>query len=224
MTTRNARCTGTNNETFQKFDYGSAVREIWDGSHPSWSYFKSLPLSENSALLEAIEESERIKGISEVAYDLSDLFLLGYPALGVFIPVSLFSYVRPYKQVLWAFATDVLNVVPLLTKGFELIDYQGDESYGYASWLFSTIKEGTRSTPDKDFAAETWVSFCKLNRRIKKRGIIMVCVGFVFIGLGLALEICSSIMLKKKRKESKDNSDSIGLLEFWFQCLREKDI
>lgn len=108
------------------FTIATATLATWGGK-PTWSHFDPSAFWLNPALELASHRGEHQKDLvedSETASNLAILMLLTALAL---VPHRLFQDVSLLLTLLYTVATDIISVLPVATKGFELILYASNE-------------------------------------------------------------------------------------------------
>ncbi len=197
---KTAECAGENNGTFVKFDTGTAVIGTWGGSSMSSSHFRHMDSLDNPAFQEAVRNSDNEKETSEDADNLSTFITIALPGLAALVPITLFQNMDLLTKIFIIIGTDIVSVLPILTKGTELILNGSAKRYGHSSWLFAETRTEPKIPSSNVVAIETWVTECQLDERIKKRGIVFLIFGIFLIASGIALEIFFHCRLKAIKK------------------------
>ncbi len=155
---------------------------------------------DNPALKEAVRNSDNEKETSKDADNLSTFISIALPGLSALVPITLFKNVDLLTKIFYVIGTDILSVLPILTKGTELVVNGSAKKYGHSSWLFSEARAKPKIASSNVVAIETWVAECQLDERIKRRGVTFLAFGVFLIVGGIALEVFFYYKLKSIKK------------------------
>lgn len=179
---------------------GTALLDTFQG-RPSTSHFYFLSLENNPAIIAALQKGQHQKELVEDFNTRSNDALVFLPALLALVPIGLFQDISLSFMVLYIVATDIISVLPLLIKGWELIDYGSDSNYATVSHFYG-------GSTEYDLAvAETWCAKCFMKPGIKRKGIWLVCAAVAFIVLGIVFELVTRFFLDIYKKELVSSID-----------------
>lgn len=175
---------------------GTARVATWEG-RTTWKHFGSGELWKNPAVEEALLCAEHGKDIVEDSETISNLAILILPATLAFFPIGAFQDVSTRALLGFALVSDVLNIVPLIIKGFEMI-HHGSKSH---TAMVSFLHGGSNAT---DLAlAETWAARCTLKPKVKIMGRTIVAGGFMFLIVGIIADYFSRNIYRDEEAKRK---------------------
>ena len=175
---------------------GTAVIEYWGGKE-SWVYYFNKELNEHLALKSVIDSSTVAKELVQDSGAASNIAILMLPALLSLVPLGLFQDFGLVAGILYAIATDVISVLPILIKGFELLITGNSTFYSMISKIYGVFEE------DELGWAQTWTAKCTIQPHIRIKGIVFVTIGFSSMFIGIFLELLTIHLTRKARNEYK---------------------
>lgn len=174
------------------------------------SSFVSIYPEHNPAIQESMDKaSHNIQQVID-ALSPSVLSLLFLPVTLTLIPISLISQVDSGMMLVYMLMSDVLTVVPLATKGFELIHISLMRHRTIATRVTTSLtgKKGAGA------AAELWTAECQAEDHVLPCGIAFVLIALVFMVGGVVLELWAKSFVARRIKERKYAIDWIRIGDF----------
>lgn len=161
------------------------------------SSFTSIYPEQNPALQASMTKAEHNVQQATDALTLSNLSILFLPVLLNLIPISLLSEVKTRLLLMYMVMTDILTVVPLATKGVELI------VIGMNDHLSTVTRVTTSLTGEQGAggAAEFWVAECSAKDNVKSIGVMFVCLALFFMVVGVTAEIMARRFMARRKYE-----------------------
>ncbi len=178
------------NTTWRK---SSTVIITWGGVPTSSLFTPLFNAANNPAVVAAIAKGEHTRQQVEDATTPAGLAILIAPLFFTAIPVAFIAEIETVGILVYTIATDVLTVLPLLIKGIELISYGAIKKEAVRTWVYGGL------TSSEAAALETWYCSCEANDRVVILGRVFIVMAFVFMAVGVGLEIIAAKHMKKNK-------------------------
>lgn len=200
--------------------------EVWAGK-PGTHIFITERTQDNRGIIGALEKSAlrtELVAESRLASSIAILFL---PSTLALFPVSLFQEVSLSTSFVYSLATDILSIVPVVSKGIELIFFGLSKQWA----IYSRFYGG--ADPDSSAFVIHWISYCSMKRLVLIQGVLYVILGLGLMIIGISLELIASKKLESlKNNWYKENFedptakliDNAGLLWHWKYNSDKKSI
>lgn len=177
---------------------------IWGGA-PATSIFKDIfNAANNPAVTAAIAIGNEVREQVQDATTPSNIAILIVPLALAAIPLAIFSEVTKFSLLCYTIMTDIVSVMPLAIKGYELIQFGAKEYKATRVWVY-----GARDTMDLT-AAESWYAECDASLWVTTVGRVYLSIAILAMILGIMLEIVAKRILTKRRLLRREK-----LLEEW---------
>lgn len=161
------------------------------------SSFGRILLEDNPAILASLDRSDLYIQQAEDALAPSNIAILVLPIFLNLVPIALLTEVSTFIMLMYTVLSDVLTVVPLAIKGFELI--------AIASRPHTTsvvrISSAVTLPRSEAAAAELWSAECRAFDNIRPAGIIFVTLAFVFMVFGIVSEFVAKSYVRRRREK-----------------------
>lgn len=156
--------------------------------------FQDIYPEEIPSLVSAMEKSDLWIQQAQDAITLSSLSILILPVFLNLIPIAILAPVQTSVLILYTIMSDVVTVIPLGIKGWELINI------GKLRNIASTIRiTGFRNgTISERAAMQMWVTECKTNNNVHTLGIVFLSVAIVSLIVGVSLEFVAKAYMTKR--------------------------
>lgn len=161
------------------------------GSAPAAAWH-STRLEHTPAMARALRRNAAALGQARDATTYSNIAIIFLPLGMAFVPVAFFAHAGRLRALVYILATDVLSVVPVLVKGFELLMTGTRRNREAASLVL-----GERELQ----VVETWVAVCTGRERLRRLGTAFVAVGVAVLVFGFVLEFAAQKFVRKRTRE-----------------------
>lgn len=166
---------------------------ITTDSNKNWYAAKAFEEEESPSTANALEFGKVEKMRVEESNSFSILALILMPAVLSIFPLAVFQEASLPAALVYAICTDVLSILPLATKGVELLIYGSRKHYSHVTDI-----SGVSHTPTMSYLA-TWVTECRMKPYVLRRGVAYVTGAGVIMIFGIVLEVLSRYMVSRKK-------------------------
>lgn len=147
------------------------------------------------SLISAMEESDLWIQQAQDALTPSSLAILILPVFLNLIPIALLAQVKTYVMLIYTVMSDVVTVIPMGIKGWELINISDDRHIA-STLRVTSFSNGT--IPDVA-AMQIWVAECKVSDNVRTVGIAFLTVAVVSLVVGVTLEFVAKVYMTRRR-------------------------
>lgn len=180
----------------------TTMMESWRRS-ANPSEFGIIPVDENVATIEALDQMDVPTQQVEDATTPSNIAILALPILLNLVPIALFAEVSTHVMLAYTLLSDVLTVFPMGIKGVELLLIHRTR---YRS-VVVRITSPSPLTPLNELgertsepaAAEIWAAECRISNNVRRIGWAFLVTSITFLFVGVFLE-CWAVWYAKRTK------------------------
>ncbi len=173
----------------------TTVLATWGGS-VKLSYFINIPTQKGPAMRYVGEATSHLQDSVYDSITPSNIAILVFPALLALVPISTFELPsledKLNKVVFYSAVTDVVTALPLFIKGAELLVLGTKKYTKCTAWAVGVEGDGLAVT-------EMWCAECMHHSFFRNTGAVIIVVAFVFLILGVVLEIFAFLWIRRKR-------------------------
>jgi len=184
------------------FENVTAIFERWAG-YVSWDHHASDKLEEHYALRNTLAESSVSKELLQDSRAPSNIAIIILPVLLTVFPIGLAQDVGGRTLAIYAIGTDIISVLPVLIKGFEMLIEGNKKYYSVVSRIYGSTNSSETGIV-QIFPAE-----CSVNSSIRIYGIVFICIGFLAMIIGIALEIITMKQVRKNQNEWREERENL---------------
>lgn len=161
----------------------------------SLSMFKSMFFANAPSLLSAKDNSDLWIQQAQDALTPSSLAILILPLTLNLIPIAVIAQVRTTVLYIYLVISDILTVIPLAIKGWELM-HIADQTFQDSAIRITSADDGSRAP---SAVMQLWVTECRPGRYVYISGIIFITIASVFLVFGVTLEFVAKALVSKRK-------------------------
>ncbi len=180
-----------NDTTTGLFTWGGTVK---------MSYFINIPPQHDPATRRINEETSHLQDTIHEDITVSNVAILILPALFAMIPISSFELPTLEDElnrvVFYSAVTDVVATLPLFIKGVELLVLATRRHTRCTAWAMGAEGDGLA-------VVEMWCADCVHHAFFESYGAAFIAIAFIFMVLGIFLEIQAFLWVRQKRWHRK---------------------
>lgn len=207
VTVRKAVCAGKKKRDVSHFQSGTCILEKKSGPISPYHFLyrkkvrRKPGINANPSVIAAIVAGEFEKEMVEASDSLSNLAILILPVALALLPIALFQDTGMLATVLYAIATDVVSVMPIALKGFELIVYGSNRHY-MSNHFLNGFGGGSPTA-----TAQSWAAECGMKPFVRQKGVVLLVGAVLAMIFGVILEFVARGVVHRRavRKQWRDS-------------------
>lgn len=161
--------------------------------------FQNLYPEEIPSLVAAMAESDLWIQQAQDAMTPSSLAILILPVFLNLIPLALLAQAKTSVMLVYTVMSDVVTVIPLGIKGWELIKIE-KERHIATTIRITSLRNGTIP---KTAAMQIWISECKAKQSVQSLGVAFLTVSVVSLVVGVALEFMAKAYMNRQKLQQQ---------------------